>query len=98
MLRLVIVCGSFVLAGTALAKCRYDADPLKNCGDAVSDWWDGNASHQSGSVDDVQHRTESLGETLKDCTDCAMDKVESGFDRATPSTSTDTSTATDTQN
>ncbi len=96
MLRTLIVLIAILTAGTASARCRYDTDALKNCEDAVSGWWNDNASHQSPSGEDVQHRTNGLRNTLQECTDCAMDKVESGFKQAAPST--DTSTSTDTSN
>ncbi len=96
MLRLLIVLIAVLTAQAAAARCRYDNDALKNCEDAVSNWWNDNSAHQSQSGDDVQHRTNGLRSTLQECTDCAMDKVESGARQATPST--DTSTSTDTTN
>lgn len=94
MLRILLVLIAILIAETAVARCRYDTDPLKNCEDAASNWWNDNSAHQTQSGEDIQHRTNSLRNTLQDCTDCAMDKVESGFKQAAPST--DTSTATET--
>lgn len=94
MLRIFVVLIAALMAETAIAKCRFDADPLKNCEDAVSNWWNDNSSHQTQSGEDVRHRTNSLRDTLQDCTDCAMDKVESGSKQAAPSTDTSTSTET----
>ena len=83
------ILATLTLVDAAVAKCRYDPDPLKNCGDAISDWWNGNASHQSPSPQDVEHRTEGLRDVAKDCADCATDQTQSGADQATSST-TDT--------
>jgi hypothetical protein len=79
----------------AAAKCRFKSDPVANCEEAISDWWGGNANHQTPSPGDVEHRTETLRNTLEDCTSCGMDKVESGFNKAAPPTSTDTETSSD---
>jgi hypothetical protein len=89
MLRIVAFFLALSMAGTAAAKCRLNSDPLRNCEDAMSDWWQGNSSHQSQSSEDIHHRTESLRDTLRDCFDCAMDKVESGFRGAAPTTKSD---------
>ena len=93
MLRAMLaILATLTLVDAAAAKCRNDSDPIKNCEDAISDWWSGNASHQSSSPQDVEHRTEGLRDVLKDCKDCAMDKLESGANQATFSaTDTDTS-------
>jgi hypothetical protein len=92
MLRIFVILVATLTASSAVAKCRYNNDPLKNCEDALSDWWNDNSSHQSQSGDDIQHRTSSLRGTLQECKDCAMDRVESGADQAAPSTDTSTST------
>lgn len=88
---------AILLVGSVEAECRHDPDPLKNCEDAVSDWWNENSSHQSQSAEDVQHRTEGLKDTLRECTDCAMDTVQSGANNASPTANTDADTDTDTR-
>jgi hypothetical protein len=98
MLRVLVILLATLAAGSAVAKCRYNNDPLKNCEDALSDWWDNNSSHQSQSGDDIQHRTSSLRGTLQECKDCVMDKLESAADRASTSTDTNTSAGTNDPN
>jgi hypothetical protein len=94
MLRIFVFLVVAVAAGSASAKCRYNNDVLTNCENAMSDWWNDNAAHQSQSSEDINHRTKGLKGTLQECIDCAMDKVESGAGQATQSTDSDTRTNT----
>jgi hypothetical protein len=80
----------------AQAACNYSNDPLSNCGNAINDYANKTFGHQSNSYDDVKTRVDSAKDTLNQCVDCAMDKVEQGANGAT-STSTSTSTDDDSQ-
>ena len=91
------IAGAALMAGPSsvrpsLAACNYDNDAVSNCGDAINDYFNKTIGHQTNSYDDVQNRVDSAKDTLQQCYDCAMDKVEQG---ANSSTSTSTSTGSD---
>jgi len=76
----------------AAAACNYNSDAVQNCNDAVHDYFNKTINNQSSSYNDVTKRVDSARDTLRECYNCAVDKVDSAVNS---STSTSTSTSTD---
>jgi hypothetical protein len=80
-MKIILVClfaGSLCCSSAANAACNYSsADAGKNCKDAVDDYWNKTRNHQGSSYQDVEKRVETLKDTLRECKDCTMDRLES---------------------